>query len=90
MGGGCSGNGEKGVGSNGHGQHRVERVVNVLSNNVNSSRGASDERSSMSVGRLKLAEKVIPSWTLLSERRRRIDVAQGVGNGHGTGHDESV
>ncbi|KAI6773774.1 hypothetical protein HG531_000623 [Fusarium graminearum] len=79
-GGRCSRDSEEGVSGDGHRQHRVQRVVNVLSNDIYSSRRASDKGSSMAVGGLKLGEEVVPSRSLFSERILRIDVAQGVGN----------
>lgn len=83
---GCVRHGEECVGGDGHGEHRVEGVVNVFANNVDSSRGASNKRSWVSIYGLKLGEEVIPSWCFGRERGRRVDVGESVCDGDGARH----
>lgn len=80
------GNGDDGVGGDGHGKNRIQRVVDVLADDVHSAGGARDKLGLVAVGRLELGEEVVPSFCLRGEGIGRVDVLERVGDGDGAGH----
>ena len=82
------GDGDDGVGGDGHGKHRVQGVVDVLADDVHSAGGARHELGLVAVGGLKLGEEVVPSFLLRGEGIGCVDVLERVGDGDGAGHCE--
>ena len=80
------GDGDDGVGGDGHRKHGVQRVIDVLADDVHSAGGAGHELGLVAVSGLKLGEEVVPSFCLRREGIGRVDVLEGVGDGDGTRH----